>query len=254
MSDELLHHLFPTDLHHVSGLHSEIKSHLPVQGRLLDLGCGSNREMARHRIAGREVWGADFQAHSALEHPEWFRLLGPSGKIPFPEGYFDVVTAVMVLEHVQHPALFLAEVARVLRPGGVFIGHTISGQHYVTWIRRLIGLMPPWVNQQLVKRLYGRPCEDTFPTYYRMNSARALSRLAEEAGLQMARVRRYADPGYFRFSRCLMNLAIRGDWWLEKWGAGLGRLYFTVVLRRPTVIRSNETAPRHEAQRPLVSA
>src|SRR5262245_7300230 len=115
MTPEALHRFFPNDPHHEVGYHRAVEAHLPYSGRILDLGCGANEEMARYRWAEREVWGADFEAHSRLRHPEWFRLLGAGGEIPFPDAHFDIVTAVMVLEHVGDPARFLREVTRVLR-------------------------------------------------------------------------------------------------------------------------------------------
>ena len=179
----------------------------PERGRVLDLGCGVNADLENYRTPDREVWGTDFQAHPELQHPEWFRLLGNGGRIPFPDDHFDSVTAVMVLEHVADPRAFLSEVARVLRPGGRFIGHTISGTHYVTFIRRLFGLLPHAVNQTLVKKLYGRAEADTFPAFYRLNTEAACGGSAMRLGWTR-RVRRYADPGYFRFARPLETAAI----------------------------------------------
>jgi SAM-dependent methyltransferase len=42
----------------------------------------------------------------------------------YREHVFDVVTAFDVIEHVAHPAEFLADVAAVLEPGGVFLAST----------------------------------------------------------------------------------------------------------------------------------
>lgn len=232
MARSLLQWLFPADLHHVAGLQKEIRARLPDLGRVLDLGCGSNADLAPYRSPGREVWGTDFQTHSELRHAEWFRPLGPDGRIPFPDGWFDAVVSIMVLEHVADPPSFFAEVGRILRPGGVFIGHTISGAHYVTVIRRLIGLLPHSFNQALVHRLYGRPCEDTFPAYYRLNRERQIDRASRPCGLTRVGLERYADPHYFGFSRVLKGAATLADWSLEKLGAGRGRLYFTVTLRK----------------------
>jgi SAM-dependent methyltransferase len=226
----LLRRLFPDDLHHVAGLHAEVRAALPCRGRILDLGCGANTDLASYRSAEREVWGTDLQPHPDLRHAEWFRVMGAGGAVPFPDGYFDLVVAVMVLEHVADPQRFLQEVKRVLRPGGRFVGHTISGCHYVTWVRRLIGLFPHSLNQRLVRRLYGRPAVDTFPAYYRLNRLGQIQRAGRRAGLRVTGLRRYADPGYFNFSKTLQSLAVLTDWSLEGVAAGFGRLYFTVTL------------------------
>ncbi|NUO62697.1 MAG: methyltransferase domain-containing protein [Gemmatimonadaceae bacterium] len=44
-----------------------------------------------------------------------------------PDASFDLAVAVEVLEHVEEDALFVREVARVLRPGGVFLMTTPNG-------------------------------------------------------------------------------------------------------------------------------
>lgn len=242
MSDSLLRRVFPRDLHHVEGLHRTIARSLPETGRVLDLGCGINTDLARYRTSEREVWGCDFQAHPGLQHPDWFVLLGQDGRIPFPDGHFDAIVTVMVLEHVLEPRVFLREISRVLRPGGRFIGHSISGSHYVTYIRRFFGLLPHSVNQAIVKKLYHRPEVDTFPAYYRLNRESQLRQNCALAGLELSSIERYADPGYFRFSSAIEAVAIYTDRLLDGIARGWGRLYFTAVVEKPRALDSQTRA------------
>jgi ubiquinone/menaquinone biosynthesis C-methylase UbiE len=200
---------------------------------MLDLGCGINSDLAEFRTIEREVWGADFQAHPDLQHREWFRQLQGDGSIPFPSEHFDAIVTVMVLEHVVDPNRFLAEVSRVLRPGGRFIAHSISGNHYVTFLRRLFGLLPHSINQAIVKALYNRQEADTFPAYYRMNTRRRLQRINTRTGLKLLSMQRYADPGYFRFAKPIELVAIIADRLLEEFCPGWGRLYFTMIAEKP---------------------
>jgi SAM-dependent methyltransferase len=55
--------------------------------------------------------------------------VGVGELIPYPDASFDVVFADNVLEHLPDPAAVFAEVARVLRPGGVFLGKTPNKWH-----------------------------------------------------------------------------------------------------------------------------
>lgn len=44
---------------------------------------------------------------------------GFAEKLPFPDASIDIVTCLTVIEHVESPSLAVAEMARVLRPGGM---------------------------------------------------------------------------------------------------------------------------------------
>ncbi len=87
-----------------------------ARGRLLDVGAGhlALRELARPYV--RSYFSLDL----AREHPELSVQASVFG-LPFAEASFDTVILTQVLEHVPEPAQALAEVARVLRPGGRLI-------------------------------------------------------------------------------------------------------------------------------------
>jgi SAM-dependent methyltransferase len=224
---------FPHEINHWDGFLRFIDAKAPKIGRLLDLGCGDNSLLARFRTPEREAWGTDFVPHPHLCHPQWFRALDADGTLPFDDGTFDLVCSHMVMEHVASPRQFLREIARVLKPGGWYIGESIHARHYVTWIRRLFDLVPhAWV-QTLVRQLYGRAEHDTFPTCYRMNSRCAIARFAVDAQLDLADWRGYVSPGYFAFSPMLYRGAVVFDWCVERVLPGFGQLYFTVLLRKP---------------------
>src|SRR5262249_45688394 len=134
---------------------------------------------------------------------------------------------------VREPGAFLAEARRLLRPGGRFVALTVNAAHYVTVLTRLVGLLPHAVTQRLVRRLYGRACHDTFPTWYRMNTGPQLRRLARRAGLQLEGLMRFANADYFSFAPALRRAAVVLDWLLERAGTDLGRLYLVSCLRKP---------------------
>jgi ubiquinone/menaquinone biosynthesis C-methylase UbiE len=95
----------------------------PAAGlRLLDVGCGTGHHLAQLRARGFEVAGVDGSA----EMLDYARALNPGSDIqqsdvehlPFPDASFDVVLCIEVLRYLPCPARCVAEMARVLRPGG----------------------------------------------------------------------------------------------------------------------------------------
>lgn len=233
LRDSLTRLCFPKEPFHQDAFHRAIRDRLPETGAILDLGCGDHTALAPYRTAARAVWGTDFQRHPTLERAEWFRLLAPNGVIPFEDNSFDMVVSDWVIEHVAQPRVFLAEVKRVLKPGGVTIAHSISGAHYLTWVRRLFDLAPHEVVQEIVYRLYRREHHDTFPTHYRLNTTGQIQAAANAAGLRVEALEFFATQHYFHFSNLLYCLAILADRFMECFGRGLGRIYFVLALKKP---------------------
>lgn len=102
--------------------------------RVLDLGCGSGRHTAAaYRLPGAHVIGVDLACADLAAARERLQLhdrLGAHGggrwdlcaadglRLPFADGRFDLVVCAEMLEHVRADSRVLAEIARVLRPGG----------------------------------------------------------------------------------------------------------------------------------------
>ncbi len=95
---------------------------------VLDLGCGSG-EFARLALADRIDVGVDLssrQLAAARASGRYGRLVrADARKLPFPDGYFRSVLSLSVLEHISDPEQVVAEVCRVLRPGGRFVGTVV---------------------------------------------------------------------------------------------------------------------------------
>jgi SAM-dependent methyltransferase len=99
---------------------------LRAHTRILDFGAGAGRHVAEFREAGYEhTLGVDqsFESHSegAVEDEFLRRVDPPDYELPFGDGVFDFVFSTVVMEHVLDPARALAEIARVLRPGGLSV-------------------------------------------------------------------------------------------------------------------------------------
>lgn len=139
---------------------------------MLDLGAGAGKN--RYHLKGRvrSIVGVDFDPRVA-HNPLLDRgVVAKPGPLPFDDNSFDVVFSIYVLEHVNNPAELVAEIRRVLRPGGIFLALTPNRYHYVS----LIASATPISFHKWLNKRRGREMEDTFPTAYQMNTRRALRR------------------------------------------------------------------------------
>ena len=92
--------------------------------RVLDVGCGRGQLLRAFQQAGSDVTGTEFSDDACRFACEKLKIpvrVGLLHEINFPDASFDVVTMWHVLEHVSDPRPTLAEVARILRPGGIFM-------------------------------------------------------------------------------------------------------------------------------------
>lgn len=93
---------------------------LPPGARALDVGCGTGANGPV--LAARAALSVGIDASPIPldlgERTHSARLRGDATALPFPDGSFDLVVALDVLEHLDDDAAGAAEVRRVLRPGG----------------------------------------------------------------------------------------------------------------------------------------
>lgn len=88
---------------------------------VLDLGCGVGHDLARLANVGASPVGLDISAAAlaraqVLGHPV---VQGDGARLPFRTGVFAGCRVERVLQHVREPGDVVAEIARVVRPGGL---------------------------------------------------------------------------------------------------------------------------------------
>ncbi len=148
------------------------------------------------RGEGRTVIGIDIE-DTGKQNPviDEFRLIGPDGHWPLGDESADLAVSDFVLEHVADPEDFVRELARVLRPGGMFIARTISRTSPLAAIARVV---PNHRHASTVAHLQpGRDALDVFPTTYNMNTRKDLARLLD-ADFEWAVARRTGLEQYFK--------------------------------------------------------
>jgi 2-polyprenyl-6-hydroxyphenyl methylase / 3-demethylubiquinone-9 3-methyltransferase len=117
-----------------------------LHGRLvLDAGCGGGLVARELAAAGATVVGLDRSlgslgvARRAVGAAAFLPAQGRLERLPFADGAFDAVVAADVLEHVPDLPAVVAELARVLAPGGRFAFDTINRTPW-SWFTAVFGL------------------------------------------------------------------------------------------------------------------
>ena len=97
--------------------------------RLLEIGFGEGSLLAAAKRAGWDAEGVEV-SHGAIDHARAAGLkvfCGSLTEANFSTECFDVVLASELIEHLPDPRALIIEVARILRPGGLFWATTPNG-------------------------------------------------------------------------------------------------------------------------------
>lgn len=121
--------------------HADIDSPL----NLLDVGCGGGLLAEEFASLNCHVTGIDpseqslvtARAHAQQQGLDIAYHCGFGDALPFPEASFDVVSCCDVLEHIEDWQATIAEISRVLKPGGLFLFDTINRTSY-SWLVNIL--------------------------------------------------------------------------------------------------------------------
>jgi ubiquinone/menaquinone biosynthesis C-methylase UbiE len=89
--------------------------------RVLDVGCGKGRfaRIFHERHPEAELWGLDLSEEMLRHVPAGIRTkAGSMTELPFPDAHFDAAYATESLEHAVEIDRAVAEICRVVKPGG----------------------------------------------------------------------------------------------------------------------------------------
>jgi 2-polyprenyl-6-hydroxyphenyl methylase/3-demethylubiquinone-9 3-methyltransferase len=108
---------------------------------ILDIGCGGGILTEEFAKRGGHVTGIDSsyqslvqaKAHARENELEIDYRVGNASALSFPDHAFDIVVASEVLEHIGNLDTALWEMARVLKPGGLFLFDT-PNRTWLSWL------------------------------------------------------------------------------------------------------------------------
>jgi len=106
----------------------KVLSELPPGARLLDAGAGecAHKKYCEHlHYVSQDLTKYDGKGEVGLHMGAWdtsrIDIVSDITDIPAPDASFDAILCAEVLEHITDPTLALAELARLLKPGGTLI-------------------------------------------------------------------------------------------------------------------------------------
>ncbi len=128
--------------------------------RVLDVGCGKGRfaRVFREQQPEAEIWGVDISPEMLrFVPPEIPTRAGSMTELPFESGFFDGAYATESLEHAVEIDQAVAEICRVVKPGGRI---AIIDKNAEQWGRLETPEWERWFTRSELERLLARHCRE----------------------------------------------------------------------------------------------
>jgi methionine biosynthesis protein MetW len=148
--------------------------------RVLDLGCLGGRISRLIKDQNNDVYGVEVNARAAEQAEKRgirVKQFDLNDGIPFEDGFFDVINACEIIEHIYDTKYLLEECHRVLKPDGVLILTTPNLNSLKNRIKVLLGGYPA---------LLGAFPEDHFGEHIRVFNLDKIHELADHVGFSVA--------------------------------------------------------------------
>ena len=144
-----------------------IREHLGALNgkRVLDVGCGKGRfaRIFHEQEPGAELWGLDISPEMLRFVPEGIHTrAGSMTELPFDDAWFDGAYATESLEHAVEIERAVAEICRVVKPGGRIAIIDKNAEH---WGRFETPEWERWFTRRELERMLARHCREVSSTF-----------------------------------------------------------------------------------------
>ncbi len=138
------------------------------QAKILDLGCGDGYWSEKFKKLGYSVAAIDQETVYPNVNADYgykeMILCDANKKLPFADSFFDAVWCSEVLEHLTNYKLTVAEIRRVLKPGGVYVLTTPNSFFWLHYFFKIFGVShQAWQNQGHVNFFHIKEIRQLFP-------------------------------------------------------------------------------------------
>lgn len=203
--DDQMKAMFPPETHPNRVLDRAILRFLEPKSCVLDIGCGRTAPNLMALIGQADtLYGIDVIDFTVSDPRVQLFANDVCEMKDIPDASVDLAYSRAVMEHLERPEAAYREIARVLKPGGVYIFITPSIYDYGSLLAMMV---PNRFHAKIVNATEGRAEEDVFPTVYGTNSRRRVASLAKATGLQIREFDYIGQyPNYLVFNRALFWL------------------------------------------------
>lgn len=191
-------------------------------GRVLSIGCGTGGLLRRFGNPAQSRFGSDVDIDSLKSAAKVYPVCAADvTRMPYGPDTFSCITAEWMFEHLPDKAAAIAELARVLKPGGRILILTTNAHSPLAWLARLF----PKSGSRFRRSSLGIDERGTWNTHHAHNSIGELSRCMSEQGLHRVEFYRISHIEYYFIHLGILRL--------------LSKLYDAVFRLPPLSLLSN---------------